>query len=541
MSQVNNLKDISIIVPKPVYPGPGNLQVYPRYGPTIIATVLKQHGFNVQLYDESILDKIPLEDIALNSDVIGFSAKTGSIQKVKKYISQIRTIANSENKELIIILGGEHASMAPEHSLRDLDIDYLIRGEGESSIIQLLNAIRINEVKRIKNIPGIGYKKNGKLFIHSDKGYEKSIDEYIPDLTLVNGYKTLLSNFRSTYHLTLWALFNRRLPAISFHYSRGCPYACKFCPTCSDLQGNHYRFRNTQSAVRYLQSHINYTGINRVIFEDPLGATNMKCFSELLDAIINNKIFIHGTILSRIEIYKHDYILQKMIKAGIKNISIGIESLNQFSLKDYNKKTSCDYIPDCVEKLRKYGFSVTALFVVGGDQETLDDIYAIEKFISNHYIEKWRISPLCQLPERNGLFLEPYRVFTWDMIAKYGLETSDVSTGDFVTFFPKNMKPSQLQSAIIHLNAKLSSLITIMKYMIKTNSLKKPRSIIERIACGYAQSIIKKNNRQINYIEVLEDIEKGLYKKTLNGQYILDEYKLMALYEKKRGSVGELN
>ena len=523
-SNGRKIKKISLVVARPKIYGPGNFQVFARYGPTTIATVLHNAGFDVRLFDKSITPKLDLESIVEWSDLIGFSAKTGAITDVRRMIDQVRLYSDLKGKNIPVVLGGEHASLAPEHSLKHLDIDYLIRGEGDNSIIELIDSLNHN-ILRPDYIKGIGYKVNGEIYINPERDIVKKFEETIPDLRLVRGLFSLLSSPKIKYLGGLWSLKNKSPLAISFQGSRGCLYACSFCPTTTDLHGRNYRTRSINNGIEYLRKHRKETGIKRVVFEDPMGVVDIPHFHKFFDRLGEEKIDIKGTILARTEIYKSPELLKKMRDAGIRNLSLGFESLNDRTLKEYNKNIYLSHINNAVEVIHKHGFSITGLFIVGADSDTISDVYAIKDFIKNSGIEKWRISPYCQIPEKQGQMLEEHRVFTWNQFDEFDKELSDYCTGDFVFYYPKNIKPSELQQAIVNVNQELCSNANTMHHFFSTFLQRGITPTLERIIMKLCYHTVNKTIIESeNYVNLLKRVEKGMYKDMDNGcSYLLEE------------------
>ncbi|MCK5612557.1 B12-binding domain-containing radical SAM protein [Candidatus Pacearchaeota archaeon] len=534
MSSYNDekIKNISLIVARPRLYGPGNFQVFARYGPMAIATVLHNAGYGVRLYDKSITPELDLESIVKWSDLIGFSSKTGAITDVRDMVNQVRNLSGRQGKDIPILLGGEHASLAPEHSLDTIDVNYLIKGEGDSSIIGLVDALN-QGIIRPDYIKGLGYKVDGNVYLNPRRDFVKDFGDVIPDLNLVHNLLPFFNSPKIKYFGSLWSLKNKSPLAISFQGSRGCPYACNFCPTVTDLHGRNYRMRSINSSMEYLRQHREQTGIKKVVFEDPLGVMDTPHFHEFFEKLKEANIGIEGTILARIEVYKNSELLKKMRDAGIENLSLGFESVNDRTLKEYNKNIDLAQIEKSVDMIHSHGFSITGLFIAGADSDTVSDVYAIGDFIKKYGIEKWRISPFCQTPEKKGQMLEQFRFFTWNQFDEFGKELSDYCTGDFVFYYPKNIKPSELQEAIVNVNHELGSNKNVMQHFFSTFPKRGLTSTLKRIATKLCYETVNKTIVEAeDYINILKEIEKGMYVDREDGFSQLLEDKVQERYDK---------
>lgn len=102
-------------------------------------------------------------------------------------------LIKKEKKELKIIVGGVHATYNDFQLMQNFNIDYIIRGEGELTTLELCDAIVTN--KDVKNIQGITYRHNGKIIRNADRNFIDLKDTPIPayhDLDMKN--KTISVN-----------------------------------------------------------------------------------------------------------------------------------------------------------------------------------------------------------------------------------------------------------------------------------------------------------------------------------------------------------
>jgi radical SAM superfamily enzyme YgiQ (UPF0313 family) len=91
-----------------------------------------------------------------DADVIGITAMTPAVNSAITIAKEIKR----ENPEPTIILGGPHATILPEDTLTKVpEIDIIVRGEGEITIVELFDALENN--KELQHINGITYRDNG--------------------------------------------------------------------------------------------------------------------------------------------------------------------------------------------------------------------------------------------------------------------------------------------------------------------------------------------------------------------------------------------
>ncbi|MFC2048564.1 B12-binding domain-containing radical SAM protein, partial [Chloroflexota bacterium] len=197
----------------------------PPMGLAIIAAVLERAGYQVTLLDANAL-RIKPEDIfpyIADADAVGLTAMTptiGSALSIAHYLKQA-------NPDLSIILGGAHGTLLPEETLASApQIDIVVRGEGEETIIDLLRALENKQP--LDDVLGISYRKDNEMVSTQGKSTYVDLDS-LPFLA---------------YHLLPWQAYKphpphgRALPFAAIITSRGCPYKCSFC---SNVFGTKFR------------------------------------------------------------------------------------------------------------------------------------------------------------------------------------------------------------------------------------------------------------------------------------------------------------
>lgn len=130
----------------------------PPLGLASIAAVLEQKGHQVEILDANALHLSGHEIVqrVKDADVIGITAMTPAVNSAIKIAKEIK----GENPEPTIILGGPHATILPEDTLTKVrEIDIIVRGEGEITIVELFDALENN--KELQHINGITYRDNG--------------------------------------------------------------------------------------------------------------------------------------------------------------------------------------------------------------------------------------------------------------------------------------------------------------------------------------------------------------------------------------------
>ena len=196
------------------------VQWFPQGNAYIAATLLK-YGHEVEIYAQDVhhYPESHLKQKLDNEvyDVVGLSF-IGGYYEYRKALKISEVINSSKNRPFFII-GGFGPSPAPHYFLKKTQADAIVRGEGENTIIDLLN--HLEEKKDLKDVLGIAYRVGDETFVNPSRPLIEDIDSIpMPAYHLfdMNHYRLLrLPNCSKTDFI---------IPVLS---GRGCTFTCNFC------------------------------------------------------------------------------------------------------------------------------------------------------------------------------------------------------------------------------------------------------------------------------------------------------------------------
>lgn len=341
-------------------------------------------------------------------DVCGISCKTVTYN----IALIIADIVKKLYPQIPIIFGGPHTSVQPEQVIKEPNIDFAVIGEGEKIIVDLINEINTN--KKFENIPGIYFKKNGSIIKNNKQEYIENIDE-IP----FPG-RHLLMNIHGYNKIIISKMVN------SIFGSRGCPFKCAFC-SVMNVWGRKVRFRSIDNIIAEIKQVKKNFGTIEFYFWDDTFTLRKKWVIEFCNRVINEKIGIAWGCHTKANLVTED-LIKLMKKAGCFNISLGVESGSETTLKYIKKEINLDDVRRASKILNKLNINWNAYFIVGFPEETEEEILQTWNFMKE-------IKP-------NRLFLSVFSPFPgtelYDKVEKLGLINESIDWNTVETKSPRN-------------------------------------------------------------------------------------------------------
>ncbi len=343
----------------------GNL---PPLGIAQLSSYLREKGVKVGLIDSVIedfsIDQIVEKVFEFNPKIIGFSALTPNFHRAAAFAALIK----KSRPEILIILGGHHATILPKEILEQNDyFDLIVYGEGELTAEEIIDKYKksgwrknvfLNDYNMLSGINGITFRRGKEVVITPPRELIQNLDE-LPfpawDLLPMNKYIPLPNQYKRT-------------PVINMVVIRGCPFNCSFCSNNS-VFGRKIRAMSPKRVVEQIRHVMKNYGIREISFWDDMMTANKKWMYEFCDSLIKNKIDITWTCYSRVDCVDEE-ILRHMRRAGCWNIFFGYESGCQELLNNINKGTTLKQIEVANMLCKKVGIEIRASFMIALPGET---------------------------------------------------------------------------------------------------------------------------------------------------------------------------
>lgn len=344
-----------------IHPGDrGNLM--PPLGILYIGAFLRERMHNVQLFDPALDDESFIKEIVdFQPDIIGVSIGVTSLKRARKLLD---TLKPKLKKDTIYCAGGSFATAAPLDILKMLDLDFVVIGEGEQTMLDACN--KLSRQETLAEVKGIVYRTNNSGYVFTEKREMISDLDCLPfparDLLDFSGYLLPPGLIRGVY-------LKRTTTILT---GRGCPGRCIFCGSHL-IFGRTMRRRTVANVIAEIEHLINDYQIEGIWFCDDTFTINPEWVRMFCQEVINRKIKFKWGCQARVDTVSEDLLL-RMKEAGCVQLDFGIESGSNKVLKALKKGTTEDKIITALKLTKKVGLRTFGTVMLGNPDETKEDV-----------------------------------------------------------------------------------------------------------------------------------------------------------------------
>ena len=394
---MNGKVDLVLINPgdrKQVYQDLGKelTAIEPPFWVTVIAAYLRNNGFNVQIIDANAENISPDEvsskvcEIApLLVAVIVYGSQPSASTQNMTIAGKICTAIKSKTSTKVAI-GGLHPSALPQRTLEEENVDFVIEGEGLFTLENLLGALNSSN-KDYSIIPGLWFFDNGNIKNNARAPLITDLDKMLP----IDAWDLLPMEKYRAHNWHCFDDINDRVPYGAIYTSLGCPYSCMFCCINAPFGKPGIRYRSPELVVEEIGLLVNKYGIKNIKIVDELFVLNEKHYMKIVDLIIQKGYHLNMWAYARVDTIKFEN-MQKMKKAGINWLGLGIESASTVVRDGANKQIKRKDILEVVRRIQSVGIRVNANYIFGLPddnhdtmQKTLDMAMELNSEWANFY------------------------------------------------------------------------------------------------------------------------------------------------------------
>lgn len=314
-----------------------------------IDSYLEKHGYrDIELdnYFGCDWEEIERRLRRVNPDILGAGCTTDT----RGFCFRLAKAAKSVNPDVRVVLGNVHATFFAREILEHHPVDFCVLSEGEETMLELVRAIESGHTN-YADIPGLAYRDavTGEVRVNERRPLLKDLDE-IP----TNPKRRLFINETGKRQGNMMS-------------SRGCPFACGFCSS-SSFWGRTWRKRRPETVVEEFEM-LQAQGAEVIDMLDDLFTMDLERAETICDMLIargNRTPWFARARVDRIS----EPLVDKMVAAGCREISFGVESGDPDMIRRINKKIDLDQAAEVFRMLRKKPLIARANFMIGNPGET---------------------------------------------------------------------------------------------------------------------------------------------------------------------------
>lgn len=312
-------------------------------GICFITSFLRKHGYEVMLMgvNENLIDYKKIVDYA--PAIVGMPVYDISKKTVYHVIEELKRLL----PQVFICVGGPLPTYAGREMMEEFPlIDFVVRGEGELTFLELVSQLPAIDMEKLGNIKGLTYRERVIVRVNENRPQIEDINILpMPARDILRD-----NNLRSAQIST----------------SRGCKAKCTFC--ISNLFWKRWRGRSAEKVVEEIEFIVKKYGVKTFnfidgSFEDP-GPDTQRLW-DIATGILKHQLNISYFFDLRAEFHKkaNPELMMQLKDSGLCGVCVGIESANEFDLRLYGKLSSVEDNIKLVEMLRSYGIVVDPGFI----------------------------------------------------------------------------------------------------------------------------------------------------------------------------------
>lgn len=393
----------------------------------IIAELLRQKNFQIELLDANVLqlslkqtlDKIknfkPDILILTTTPIDRWECPHTHLDKIFKLIN----LVDVKNK----ILVGSHGTVSPDWIFSQSKIDFIVRGEPEIVVDNLVNALK--NKTNLKDILGISYRQLDKIFNNPDAPRNENLDTLpFPAYDLLPMQKYSSGEFDSPFSIMLT--------------SRGCPYTCIYC--LKAMSAGKYLTQSPERVLAEIEHLIKNFKIKSIYFQDWEFCVDNYRVEKICQLILDKNLkFNWGCNARADDLVRSPDLLKLMKQAGCQRINLGLESASDKVLTKINKKMSVDQLQQAVDLLTVNNLQAGYYVLLNCPGETHTSLRETIDFILKNNLKVKNFNLPIPYPGTQ-LFKNLNKNITWPEIEKFAGKIQTRLNPNFSKFYLRHYK-----------------------------------------------------------------------------------------------------
>ncbi|HET9911408.1 MAG TPA: radical SAM protein [Anaerolineales bacterium] len=350
------------------------MQPYPPLGTLYAASYLRQHGYEVALFDAMLaeseeewgkmLDEHQPQYAILYEDNFNYLSKMCLLRMRE---AAFRMIDMAKSHGCTVILCGADATDHDQIYLAH-GADYVLIGEGEETLIELLGQLSAGREADLKSVLGLAYQssienRKSKIINRNPRRPDISNLDALPfpawDLVDVEKYRAIWLKRHGYFSMNMVT-------------TRGCPFHCNWC--AKPIWGQRYHSRSPENVAAEMKWLKETYHPDHIWFADDILGLKPGWLPRFADALHAPGSLIPFKCLSRADLLVREGEVEALKRAGAQTVWLGAESGSQAILDAMDKGTRVEQIHEAARRLKRVGIRVGFFLQFGYPGETRADI-----------------------------------------------------------------------------------------------------------------------------------------------------------------------
>lgn len=365
-------------------------QPYPPLGTIQAAAVVRQKKISVSLFDtnlrespDEIRDSLRKEApkyLVIYDDGFNYLTKM-CLTNMREAAFRMAHIGKEFGCTVVVC-----SSDSTDHyeMYFDQGVDYVVRGEGEETLTELLTTLNTNG--SCDSIAGLAYRIKGKTHVAPSRAVLRDLDALpLPawDLVNIDEYKNIWLNAHGYFSLNLAT-------------TRGCPFKCNWC--AKPIYGNRYHSRSPRHVMDEIELLLKTYQPHHFWMSDDIFGLKPGWVQEFNQLAAARNLKFKYKIQSRVDLLLQEETIQALSQSGAETIWVGAESGSQKILDAMDKGTTVNQIYDATRLLKQHNIRVGFFLQFGYLGENRSDIDDTIKMVLDLMPDEIGISVSYPLP-----------------------------------------------------------------------------------------------------------------------------------------------
>jgi len=287
-------------------------------------------------------------------------------------VAHLTRLIKARLPETEIVLGGEHVTSMPEFCMMTSPADYVVMGEGEETIVELMDALKNGN--DVSDILGIGYRAGDSLQINSRRQRREAVDDIAwPDWAPFDV---------RAYHQNRFVggMYSDQL-TMPILATRGCPYQCTYC-SAPNMWLPRWIPRDPIKVVDEIEHYMNAYGARNFPFQDLTAIIQKDWIRDFCQEILRRDLKFTWQLPTGTRSEAIDPEIAKLLKAsGMTSMAYAPESGSETTRKFIKKKMKTGRLFDSIDAAVSADLNVATFLVIGFPHDNAENLAENYEFI----------------------------------------------------------------------------------------------------------------------------------------------------------------